>query len=231
MCFLFAREVPELYARETGEDYRPFRIDSDRFSSWNQVLLEQNPLVLYRRREVPPAEEGGEMQWVFEPAATFNLPPGDSPVRILMYLDREGRTRETVIPDPRGDHGPRRVRAINLAEIPVVVSLNGDTFSLPPRQERIVGPMQSSQTRFTFQFGNRGADRADYISPVLPLRFRHDTHRLTLIFGYRPEFRTDLERNEEITGYRMDALRFFDQAPSTTASGEPPVPVNPAANE
>lgn len=215
MCFLFATHVPEYYTSEPEGEYARFRIDSDRFSTWNQVLPEQNPLVLYRRREFPPEVEGGEPQIVFEPAATFRLPPGEDPVRILVYLDRHGKRTETVITDPRTEHGALMVRAINLADIPVVANFSGKTFVLSPKEERIIGPVEAAQTRFTFQFGNRGdKNRSDYVSPMLPLRFSRENHRLTLIFGYRPEYSETRENRNEPVGYRIDALRFFDLSAS-----------------
>lgn len=202
VCYLFAQELPDFYFRDAEGNPSPLRIERERFTSWNIVPV-GTEFTLYRKGR---DEEGND---IYQPATTWTLPPGDLPVRRLYYLRADRTLGSFDLTDPPGQHQPLGIRAINLTDEAVILTLEDRTETLPPYQEMMFSAPAETNVRFKFQYGARDSSGRVRVSPVSNLRFRSERQRMTLIFGLKPEYETRRE-SREFLGFSVSAMRIYD---------------------
>ncbi len=206
VCYLFAQEIPTLYYRDAEGEPRVLRMERERFSSEN-IIPEGTELLLYRKTTDP---EGND---IYQQAAIWELPPGLEPVRRFYYLTSDRKLGSFDLTDPPGKHASLGIRAINLTDNPVALSLDDRTETLPPFEERMFSAPADTRVRFKFQYGAQDSLGRMRISPVSNLRFRSEHQRMTLIFGLVPEY--DFSGNlREFVGFSVRATRIYDLVPA-----------------
>lgn len=206
VCYLFAQEIPVLYYRDAAGEPRILRMERERFSSVNEVPAGPE-LAIYRKSTDP---EGND---VYEQIATWNLPPGLEPVRRFYYLTSDRKLGSFDLTDPPGKHPSLGIRAINLTDNPVVLTLDDRTETLPPFEENMFSAPADTNVRFKFQYGAKDTNGRIRVSPVSNLRFRSERQRMTMIFGLEPEYETKAT-NREFLGFSVKAMRIYDVIPA-----------------
>ena len=181
-------------------------MERERFSSEN-IVPAGTELPLYRKTTDPGGND------IYQQAAVWELPPGLEPVRRFYYLTSDRKLGSFDLTDPPGKHAPLGIRAINLTNNPVALSLDDRTETLPPFEERMFSAPAGTNVRFKFQYGAHDSNGRIRVSPVSNLRFRSDRQRMTLIFGLHPEyeFRGNLR---EFIGFSVRAMRIYDLIPA-----------------
>jgi hypothetical protein len=207
VCYLFAQEMPSLYFRDAEGKPQPLRIERERFNAWNIVPAGQE-LPLYRKQQ---DELGND---VYEPVTSWRLPAGTEPVRRIFYLRSDRALGSFDYTDPAGRHPALGIRAINLTDGDVVVTLEDRTEKISPYAEFMFSAPAETHVRFRFQYGARDTHGRVRVSPVSNLRFRSERQRMTLIFGLQPEY--DSRRDSrEFLGFSVNAIRIYDVLPET----------------
>jgi hypothetical protein len=202
VCYLFSQELPELYFKDVEENPQSLRIERERFTTWN-IIPAETRLPLYRKGQDAEGEE------IYEQVTVWELPPGDEPVRRLFYLQANRTLGTFDLADPPGKHLPLSIRAINLTDEPVAMTLDDRTETLPPYAEKLFSAPSDTNVRFKFQYGAKDTHGRVRVSPVSNLRFRSERQRMTLIFGLQPEY--DVRREtREFTGFSVRAMRIYD---------------------
>lgn len=202
VCYLFAQELPELYFKSEEGNPMRLRIERERFTSWN-VIPAETQFALYRKGQ----DEEGEA--LYQQVTVWQLPPGNEPVRRLFYLQANRALGSFDLTDPPGIHAPLTIRAINLTDESIAMTLDDRTETLSPYAEELFDAPPGTNVRFRFQYGARDTHGRLRVSPVSNLRFRSERQRMTLIFGLQPEFETRRD-TREFTGFSVRAMRIYD---------------------
>lgn len=202
VCYLFAQEIPRFYFRDAEGEPQLLRMERERFTTWN-VIPVGTEFQLYRKTADP---EGNDL---YEPVTTWSLPAGAEPVRRLFYIRPDRSIGSYDFTDPPGKHPPLGIRAINLTDNPVVLSLDDITETLPAYSEKMYSAPADTHVRFKFQYGAQDTSGRVRISPVSNLRFRSERQRMTLIFGLKPEFETR-QNTRDFLGFSVNAIRIYD---------------------
>lgn len=197
--FLYGLSLPRVYILDPGGEYVPLKIDSTRLQSWQRIPAGDS-VTFYRKTRDPD----GEM--VMRPQATYPLPPGSAPVRLLFYYDRSGEVRNRVLVDDPREHGPLQVRAVNLTASEVGVNFGPDSLILGEGEDAVFTPVNATDIDFNFRFGTATDETKPYVSPKRVLRFPRPQMRLTVIFAYRPRV---AEEGDGFT-FDLEAMRFYD---------------------
>lgn len=206
VCYLFAQEIPVLYFRDAEGEPRVLRMERERFSSEN-IIPAGTELPLYRKTTDPGGND------IYQQAAIWELPPGLEPVRRFYYLTSDRKLGSFDLTDPPGKHAPLGIRAINLTDNPVVLSLDDRTETLPPFEERMFSAPAGTNVRFKFQYGAHDSNGRIRVSPVSNLRFRSERQRMTMIFGLEPEYESR-GGTREFLGFSVKAIRIYDLVPA-----------------
>ncbi|NRA27364.1 MAG: hypothetical protein HRU10_08960 [Opitutales bacterium] len=212
VCYLFADRTPKLFYLNTNQEYTPLRIDRVRFQTWNRIPATKE-LILYAN--VPDPEVPNQTKMV--EAGRYSLPgaTGLERARLLFYFDKNGKTDWFTLEADAEIHAPLQMRVMNLANIPVAISVDGDQAVIQPRSEEFFTPVDELNVRYRVQFAYQQPGQSPYSSTGSSFRFRHLSERQTVIFGYQPVFsyigENEKDRRRVLNGWEIKMLRFYDR--------------------
>jgi len=192
--FLYGLKPPRVFIIDAEGEYVPLRVDSTRLQSWQEIPAADSVTFFKRTKDA-------EGKTVMQPQATYALPPGTDPVRLLFYYDQSGQVQHRILIDDPEAHRALQVRAINLTDTEVGVNFGADSLVLQAGEDSVF-----TDINFNFRFGTRSERNTPYISPKRLLRFPRPQMRLSVIFAYRPRPADDGDGYE----FDLEAMRFYD---------------------
>jgi hypothetical protein len=200
-------EIPTLFYKTVEDEWQSLRIGREQFSPWNIIPL-STTLTLFSQ------STGAEGETVYNPVTTWTLPAGEEPTRLILHRDIEGNPQVHFFTEEHDAHKPLHIRAINLTNREVAVSLGPVNEILPPQADRVFPRVfaVNEQQRFGFQYAAFRSTGRTTVSPRLNLRFRRARQRMTLIFSYFPEYEGS-GPNRRLLGMTVTAVRLYDLVP------------------
>jgi len=197
--FLYGLKPPKLFIRTVEGEFAPLRIDTTRLQTWQRIPNTET-LTLYKKS--PNAE--GEIEML--PQATYAMPPGDDPIRLLYYYRKNGQVAHRFLRDTDSIHGALQVRTVNLTEQQIGVNFGEDSLILGSNEDNVFTPVNAMNIDFNFRFGSQSDAGGTYVSNNRLLRFPRPEMRLSVFFAYRP-FTSASGKGYD---YHLEAMRFYD---------------------
>jgi hypothetical protein len=204
ICYLYARSTPELYFKTNNGTYEQLKIDTVRFSNWNDIPALQS-LPLYQQGRDP---ETGAV--IYAPVMSLGLPAGDAPVRILFYFTDEGKVQRVIFSEEATTHTAGQVLAINLLDVPSAVSLAGKKEVIRPKKTHVFDVEAQPNERFPLVYAYQLPGQSPYVSGEQRLRFFDGNSRGTLLLAYVPVDRVLEDAETTEIGFEVRYLFFLE---------------------
>ncbi|NBD37111.1 MAG: hypothetical protein GVY10_00900 [Verrucomicrobia bacterium] len=192
---------PELYFRDAGGEFRPFRISKGTRGGPN-LMPEAPSLQLYRQ------STDEEDNLVHQPVDRIPLPALESnDILMILHYGTKGGIEYTFIDDSVETYDAGEVRFQNIGQADIAIMIDGKRINLSVGGAATVTP---ASKKFTVQYAS--LTKEGQFRKAIPrlLMMPTDSTRILVIFSAHPDF-TEGPKGEQQPTIRYRDYRLYDQ--------------------